>query len=392
LKPHEDKLAFSAVFVMDDRARLHSRWFGRTVINSSHRYTYETAQSAIDGKAENVSAYSNNLQTVESAHEGMKYRDELAMLGRIAKVLMKDKFLQGAIEFEQEEVKFRLDEQGRPVGIYKKQRLDTHKLVEEYMLLANREVAKFIADTNKKKGFKDSAIYRIHEAPDRDRIKSLAFFVKALGYNLPVKEGVVTARAINDLLDQIEDTPHESLVRTAAIRSMQKAIYSTKNVGHFGLAFKFYTHFTSPIRRYPDLLVHRILARHLADGSFNTIDEASFNDIANRSTSREIDAAEAERASVKYKQVEYMSSHIGETFSGTITGVTKWGMYVEESKTKSEGMVPIRELGNEYFLFDEKTYSIRGEKTGKRFTLGDAVTVKVVSADLDKRTLEYRLV
>ena len=307
--------------------------------------------------------------------------------------MKKDKFSKGAVEFEQDEIKFQLDDAGKPIRINKSMRLDTHKLVEEFMLLANREVAKFIFDSIKKKGTRDTgAIYRIHDVPDKDKIMNLVTFVKALGYTLKSDDGVVTGQSLNDLLDQIEDTPHESLIRTATIRSMKKAVYSTKNIGHFGLAFSFYTHFTSPIRRYPDLLVHRVLAKHLNNEAFGDRDIVVFQKIADSSTMREISAAEAERASKKLKQVEYMSIRIGETFQGTITGVAKWGIYVSEAKTMSEGMIHISSLGEDYFSFDEKTYSIIGEKTGKKFTLGDAVTFKVKTADIDRRMLDFTLV
>jgi ribonuclease R len=393
LNPHEDKCSFSAMFVMNGRAEVLERWFGKTVMNSDHRFTYETAQAAIDGKAANVVGYSHNIQSIESAEAGMKHRDVLITLNTIAKHLQKQKFSQGAIEFEQDEVKFKLDEKGRPVGVYVKERLDTHKLVEEYMLLANREVAKFIYDSIKRRGTRDTgAIYRIHDAPDKEKMKELGIFVRALGYELRGKDGDVTAHDINHLLDQIEGTPHESLVRTATIRSMQKAIYSTKNVGHFGLAFDFYTHFTSPIRRYPDLLVHRILAKHLHDEPFGDRDIQTFQKIAESSTEREIGAAEAERSSRKLKQVEYMATKIGKTFTGTISGVTKWGIYVEEGESRSEGMVNFDNLGDDYYVFDPKTYSVKGERSGKRFTLGDAVTFRVVGADLDKKILDYALV
>lgn len=394
LNPHEDKLSFSAIFIVDDKAHIHERWFGRTVMNSDHRFTYETAQAVIDGKPENAVKYSKNIQTVASAEAGMKYHNDLVTLNKLAKILKKDKFSKGAIEFEQEEIKFRLDKDGRPVGVYSYERLDTHKLVEEYMLLANREVAKYIFDSIKKKGKRDTgAIYRIHETPDKEKMQNLAIFVKALGYNLRLgKDGHVTARNLNHLLDQVEDTPHESLIRTAAIRSMQKAVYSTKNVGHFGLAFDFYTHFTSPIRRYPDLLVHRVLAKHLHNEPFADRDIVTFQHIAETSTAREIDAAIAERESKKLKQVEYMSSRVGQTFEGVISGVTKWGMYVEDKETKSEGMIGMRALGDDYYVFNERTYSIVGEKTKKKFTLGDSIKFKVLAADLDKRTLDYGLV
>jgi ribonuclease R len=393
LNAHEDKLSFSAIFIMDDKARVHSRWFGRTVMNSDHRFTYETAQAVIDGDASKAVKYSNGIQTAASAEEGMKHRQPLVTLNRLAKILQEEKFSKGAIEFEQEEIKFRLDREGKPVGVYICERIDTHKLVEEYMLLANREVARFIFDSIKRKGKKDTgSIYRIHETPDKDKIKNLAAFVKALGYDLhTAKDGTVTAADINSLLDQVEDTPHESLIRTAAIRSMQKAIYSTKNIGHFGLAFDFYTHFTSPIRRYPDLMVHRILAKHLKDQPFGDRDIVAFQNIADSSTAREIDASIAERESKKLKQVEYMSIRVGQTFDGVISGVTKWGIYVEEKESKSEGMIGMRNLGDDYYDFDEKSYSVVGERTKKRFTLGDPIRFKVMAADLDKKTLDYSI-
>lgn len=393
LNPHEDKLTFSAIFVMNDNAQVLERWFGRTVMNSTHRFTYETAQASIDGDTKLVEKYSSGTQTPAMAEPGMKFRDQLTTLNCLAKILQKEKFAAGAIEFEQEEIKFKLDQEGRPIGVYKKERLDTHKLVEEYMLLANREVAKYIYDAIKKKGTRDTgAIYRIHEAPDKDKIADLATFAKALGYNLRVKDGVVTARDLNRLLEEVEGTPHESLIRTAAVRSMQKAIYSTKNIGHFGLAFDFYTHFTSPIRRYPDLLVHRVLAKHIAGEAFGDRDIVTFQHIAESSTRREIDASDAERSSKKLKQVEYMSSRIGQTFDGTISGVTEWGIYVEEDESRSEGMIKLRDLGNDFYEFNSKTYSISGKQSGAKFTLGDAIKFKVTGADLDKKILDYALV
>ncbi|MFA6315360.1 MAG: ribonuclease R [Candidatus Paceibacterota bacterium] len=394
LNPREDKLTFSAIFILDAKARIISRWFGKTIINSTHRFTYETAQAVIDGKPANIEKYSNGIQSVASAEAGMEYQKELVILDRLAQVLKKDKFSRGAIEFEQEEIKFRLDGSGKPIGVYKYERLDTHKLVEEYMLLANREVAKFIFDSIKRKGKRDTgAIYRIHDVPDKDKIQNLASFVKALGYTLKVnKDGTVTASDLNNLLDQIEDTPHESLIRTATIRSMQKAVYSTKNIGHFGLAFHFYTHFTSPIRRYPDLLVHRVLAKHLNNEAFGDRDIVVFQNIAESSTNREIDASEAERASKKLKQVEYMSTRIGQEFEGSITGVTKWGIYIAEVISGSEGLVHVTNLGDEYFNFEEKKYAMVGEKTGKKYVLGDKVRFRVKGADLDRRVLDYELV
>lgn len=371
LNPHEDKLTFSAWFVMNDRGEILERAFGKTIINSDHRFTYENAQEVLNSKSG-------------------QYYIELNKLNEIAKILQKEKFNKGAIEFEQDEIKFKLDENGKPVGVYKKARLDTHKLVEEYMLLANREVAKHIFDSIKKRGKKDTgSIYRIHDIPDQERMMDLSTFVKALGYSLNTKEGKVTAHDIKSLLKQIDGTVHEALISTAVIRSMQKAVYSTKNIGHFGLAFDYYTHFTSPIRRYPDLLIQRILQRHLHNEPFGDTEITAFQNIAEKSTAREIDAAGAERESKKLKQVEYMSDKIGQVFEGTISGVTEWGLYVEENETKSEGMIKIRDIGDDYFEFDKKTYSIIGQKTKQRLTLGDPIKFKVIGADLDKKTLDF---
>lgn len=374
LMPDVDRLAFSAIFKMNEKAEVMERWFGRTIIHSAKRFTYETAQDSIIGKSKELS-------------------EELVKLNDIAKILKEKKFAAGAIEFEQDEIKFKLDENGKPLGVYRKTRFDAHKLVEEFMLLANREVAKHIHDEIKKSGTRDTgAIYRIHDLPDPERMTELAEFAKALGYTLHTDKGKVKAADIKSLLKQIEGTPHEALLATAMIRSMQKAVYSTKNIGHFGLAFDYYTHFTSPIRRYPDLLVHRILAKHLHGEPFGDRDIVTFGKIAEHSTDREIDAAKAERASIKLKQVEYMSERIGQVFDGVISGVTEWGIYVEENETKSEGMVNIRNLGDDYWNFDKRTYSIVGERTGKRYTLGDSIKFKITSADIEKKMLDFELV
>ncbi|MDR3558022.1 MAG: VacB/RNase II family 3'-5' exoribonuclease, partial [Candidatus Pacebacteria bacterium] len=374
LMPDVDRLAFSAIFIMNDKAEVLDRWFGRTIIHSAKRFTYETAQDSIIGKSK-------------------EYSEELVKLNDISKILKEKKFAAGAIEFEQDEIKFKLDENGKPLGVYRKTRFDAHKLVEEFMLLANREVAKFIHDQIKEKGPRDTgAIYRVHDLPDPERMTELAEFAKALGYTLHTDKGKVKAQDIKSLLKQIEGTPHEALLATAMIRSMQKAVYSTKNIGHFGLAFDYYTHFTSPIRRYPDLLVHRILAQHLHGEPFGDRDIVAFGKIAEHSTDREISAAQAERASIKLKQVEYMSERIGQSFDGVISGVSEWGIYVEEKETKSEGMVNIRNLGDDYWNFDKKTYSIVGERTKKRYTLGDPIKFKISSADIERKMLDFEIV
>ena len=375
LNPDEDKLTFSAIFTMTGDGKVLDEWFGRTVIHSNKRFAYEEAQEVIDGKLSGP------------------YQTELRKLREIAQKLEKAKYHGGAINFETEEVKFVLDSKGKPIRVYKKSRLETHKLVEEFMLLANRSVAKFVFMSQNKGFLKGKqSVYRIHAKPDPDRIQDLATFLKALGFDLRNKEGLVTSKDINTLLKEVEGTPNEELIKTAAIRSMAKAAYSTKNIGHFGLAFSYYTHFTSPIRRYPDLLVHRFLERELSGGKIEQNEFEKFERICLASSELEKKASDAERASIKYKQVEYMQEHIGEEFTGTITGVVEWGIYIEEKETKCEGMIKIRDLGDDYFTLDEKNYTVVGQKTGKKFRLGDTVKFKVVGADLDKRALDYSLV
>ena len=375
LNPDEDKLTFSAIFTMTGDGKVLDEWFGRTVIHSNKRFAYEEAQEVIDGKLSGP------------------YQTELRKLREIAQKLEKAKYHGGAINFETEEVKFVLDSKGKPIRVYKKSRLETHKLVEEFMLLANRSVAKFVFMSQNKGFLKGKqSVYRIHAKPDPDRIQDLATFLKALGFDLRNKEGLVTSKDINTLLKEVEGTPNEELIKTAAIRSMAKAAYSTKNIGHFGLAFSYYTHFTSPIRRYPDLLVHRFLERELSGGKIEQNEFEKFERICLASSELEKKASDAERASIKYKQVEYMQEHIGEEFTGTITGVVEWGIYIEEKETKCEGMIKIRDLGDDYFTLDEKNYTVVGQKTGKKFRLGDTIKFKVVGADLDKRALDYSLV
>ena len=375
LNPNEDKLTFSAVFTITGEGEVLKEWFGRTVIHSNKRFSYEEAQDVIDGKKPGP------------------HQVELRKLKEIAQKLEKKKFHGGAINFETEEVKFELDKTGKPIRVYKKSRLETHKLVEEYMLLANRAVAKFIFLSQNKDIRKKGAqsVYRIHANPDRERIENLAIFLKALGFELKNKDGIVTSKDINKLLEDVEGTPNEELIKTATIRSMAKAVYSTKNIGHFGLAFTYYTHFTSPIRRYPDLLVHRFLERELKGGKIEQDEYQKFERICLESSELEKKASDAERASIKYKQVEYMTEHVGEEYLGTITGVTEWGVYIEEKETKCEGMVKIRDLDDDYYTLDEKNYTLKGEKTGRKFTLGNSVRFKVVSADMEKRVLDYKL-
>lgn len=370
LNPREEKLSFSAVFIIDGSGNISERWFGKTVIKSDKRFSYEEAQETLDAKSG-------------------KHFDTLNTLNIIAKKMREEKFRKGAIDFEQDEVKFELDKDGKPLRIFIKKRLDTHKLVEEFMLLANKEVAEFIFKANKKIGKDDPFIYRIHDVPDREKIAQLSIFLRALGYEMELKENNLTAKDLQMLFKLIEGKAEESMIKTAAIRSMSKAVYSTRNIGHFGLAFEYYTHFTSPIRRYADLLVHRLLEKHLQDKSIPKHEWNLYEKMAMETTEKEIAAAEAERNSKKYKQVEYMQEYIGEVFDGVISGVTEWGLYVEEMNTKSDGMVSLRNLTDDFYIYDEKNYALVGEKTKKRYGLGDKVKVKLLGADLDRRTLDY---
>ncbi|MDO8591019.1 MAG: ribonuclease R [bacterium] len=373
LKPNEDRLTFSAVFVLNQDGIVKERWFGKTIIHSAKRFTYEAAQDVLDGKS-------------------TEHKEALDTLNGIAKKMRERKFKEGAIDFEQDEVRFELDGSGKPLRIYKKQRLDTHKLVEEYMLLANREVAELIYKSRLKHKSKEPFIYRIHDIPNQEKIVELGIFLRALGHNLPDSGGKVSSKDLQMLFKQIEGRAEESMIKTAAVRSMAKAIYSTGNIGHFGLAFEYYTHFTSPIRRYADLLVHRILYRHLNGTKVPPHEWHSYEKMAQENSEQEIAAAEAERASKKYKQVEYMQDKIGQTFDGIISGVTEWGMYIEEKETRCEGMIKLRDLGDDFYILDQKNYCLVGEKTKKKYSLGDSVRFKVVSADLERKTLDYVLV
>ncbi|TAL49240.1 ribonuclease R [Patescibacteria group bacterium] len=374
LNPETDRLTFSAVFVMTKDGEVRERWFGKTVIHSKKRFTYEEAQEILD------------------AGRGTFF-EELNTLNAIAKILQKKKFENGAIDFETEEIRFELDDEGRPLRVYKKERLETHKLIEEFMLLANREVATFMHLNSGREKQRGAFVYRIHDVPDKEKILNLQIFIKALGYNLRLgKEGEVTAKELNQLFKEIEGKPEESLIKTAAIRAMAKAVYSTNNIGHFGLGFEFYTHFTSPIRRYPDLLVHRLLHRYLTKGKIESEEFAKFEKLAADASEKEVAAADAERASIRYKQVEFMMKRIGETFEGTVSGVSEWGVYVEEKETKAEGMVKVRDMTDDFYVLDEKNYCLVGQSNKKKYSLGDSVQVKLLAADLDRKTLDFAFV
>jgi len=371
LNPDTDKLAFSAIFRITTQGIIQDEWFGKTVIRSQKRYTYEDAQETIN--------------TGTGA-----YVDELNVLNTIAKKVSASRFAEGAIDFETDEVEIELDENNEPKRVYKKERLDTHKLIEEFMLLANQHVAKYIADKQKNAGH-GTCIYRIHDKPNQDKIQDLEMFSSALGYDLDAdKEGNVSSTSLNKLFDQVRDEPSEDIIKKAAIKSMSKAVYSTKNIGHFGLAFKYYTHFTSPIRRYPDLEVHRILGKYTNNEKIPKEMFDKLSTIAQESSQKELEAMSAERDSIKYKQVEYMAKQIGKEFQGVISGMSQNGIFVAEETTGAEGMIRLRDLGGDFYTLDEKQYAIVGERTGKKYQLGDEITFTVIDAHIDRKQLDYK--
>jgi ribonuclease R len=376
LNPNEDRLAFSVVFHINIKGHVSDMWYGKTVIHSNKRYSYEEAQEILDKK------------------EGLYY-DELNTLNIISKNLGIEKFKNGAIKFSSEEFEFVLDEFMFPIAVKKKEHIETHSLIEEFMLLANKSVAKYIYEQDKKVngGKAVGLMYRVHNSPDIDKLQELTVFLKAIGYKLELKpDGTVDPKDINKLLAEVKDKPEENLISSATIKTMSKALYSVENLGHFGLAFDYYTHFTSPIRRYPDLIVHRMLAYFLENKEIPDTELSELSQIAAHSSSQEINAAEAERESIRYKQIEYMSQHIGKEYKGIISGVAKWGLFVQIEENGAEGLVHISKLGEDYFKFAEKEYKIYGEKTGKAFRLGDEIMVRVDGVNLEEKKLDLGLV
>lgn len=373
LNPNEDRLSVSAVLTLDKDANIVDRWFGETVIHSDKRFTYENAQEVLD------------------AQQG-DYLEELNILNTLAEKMRARRTAAGAIAFDTPEVKIELDAEGKPVSVTLKERKATNLLIEDFMLLANVEVATWLTQKATQANMKQMPIYRIHDVPDADRIMNLSSFLKVLGYDLEENNGKVTGAAINALLAKVDGKPEEYLIKVAALRSMAKAIYSSKNIGHFGLAFEFYTHFTSPIRRYPDLLVHRMLKHFTNRMPMSTKEFEEFDALATRSSEREVSAAEAERDSIKMKQVEYLAGRVGEEFDAVISGVSTSGAYVELNETRAEGMMRMRDIGNDYFTYDEKRYRLIGERTKTQYALGDPVRVKLLAARVAEKELDFALV
>ena len=370
LRPNEDKLCFAAVFELDEKANIVTEWFGKTVIHSNRRFTYEEVQEVIEAK------------------EG-DFKDEILKLNELAYILRDRKFKNGAISFETTELKFKLDEKGKPTGVYIKERKDAHKLIEDYMLLANRKVAEFIAKKGKGK-HKYTFVYRAHDSPKPDALNSFAQFAARFGYKINTKSDKEIARSLNHLMEDVEGKKEQNVLTHLAIRSMAKAIYTTKSSSHYGLAFDYYTHFTSPIRRYPDVMVHRLLLHYLSGGQ--SVNEDMYEKMSQHSSQMEKRAADAERASVKYKQAEYLQDQVGNIFEGVISGVTEWGMYVEIIENKCEGMIRLRDISDDFYTLDEKNYAIIGQRKKKTYRLGDEVKIRVKNVDLTKKQIDFSLV
>ncbi|MEX8546659.1 MAG: ribonuclease R [Mucilaginibacter sp.] len=370
LRPEEDKLCFAAVFEMDADAQIVTEWFGKTIIHSDRRFAYEDVQEIIEAK------------------DG-DFVKEILLLNELAYKLRDRKFKNGAISFETTEVKFKLDEQGKPLGVYTKERKDAHKLIEDFMLLANRRVAEFIGKKGKGKN-KYTFVYRSHDSPKEDNLLSFAQFALRFGYKINTNTDKEIAKSLNHLMADVEGKKEQNVLTQLAIRSMAKAVYTTKKTSHYGLAFDFYTHFTSPIRRYPDVMVHRLLEHYLAGGK--PLDAETYEKLSVHSSQMEKKAADAERASVKYKQAEYLQNQIGTVFTGIISGVTEWGMYVEIEENKCEGMIRLRDITDDFYTLDEKNYAIIGQRKKKIYQLGDEVKIKVKSVDLTKKQIDFSLV
>ncbi len=369
LRPQETKLCFSAVFELTEKAEIKNEWFGRTVIFSDRRFSYEEAQERIETKTGD-------------------FADEILQMDKLAKLLRKERFKQGAIAFDRIEVKFNLDKDGNPIGIFFKESKDSNKLIEEFMLLANKRVAEFVGKPTKNKKTK-TFVYRIHDEPNQEKLLTFSNFIKKFGYNLSLNQAEV-AKSMNSLLEEVKGKSEENLIEQLAIRTMAKASYSTNNIGHYGLSFSYYSHFTSPIRRYPDIIAHRLLQHYLDGGP--SVNQAEIEEQCKQSSKMELVAAEAERASIKYKQVEFLQDKIGEEYDGVISGVSEWGIYVEIMSGMCEGMVKLRDMDDDMYSFDPDNYQAIGRKHGKTYRMGDEVRIMIKRADLTKKQLDFEVV
>ena len=372
LKPDEDRLAVSAVFTLDNEANILDTWFGETVIHSDKRFTYENAQEVLD------------------AGSGVMY-EELSTLLALSKKIRARRAAKGAIEFDTAEVKIELNAEGKPIAVHLKERKATNLLIEDFMLLANEAVAKHLSKLTKNGGEHFYSLYRIHDAPDTDRIENLSNLLRVMGYHLKTSgSGQVTGAELNKLMESVKGKPEEYLVKMATLRSMSKAVYATRNIGHFGLAFDFYTHFTSPIRRYPDLVIHRLIKAHTDGGTPITVEEMqAFDKLALHASEREVAASDAERDSIKMKQVEFLADRIGEEFDAVISGVTERGLYVELAETHADGMINVRNVGDDFFEYEEKQYRLVGRRTHKAYRLGDPIKVKLIAARIAEKELDF---
>ncbi len=370
LRPNEDKLCYSAIFHLDDNADISNQWFGRTIINSNRRFTYEEAQ-----------------EIIETGEGDLK--NEVLTLHQLALKLRSRRFKEGSLAFDRVEVKFEIEEEtGKPLSVYFKVAKESNQLVEEFMLLANKKVAEFIGKTKGKRQAK-TFVYRIHDKPDPEKLENFNHFIQKFGYGIQTTSASAISKSMNKLMDNVKGKNEQNVIETLAIRSMAKAVYSTRNIGHYGLGFQFYSHFTSPIRRYPDIMVHRLLDRYLNEG--RSANAQKYEDMCHHSSEMESRASSAERSSIKYKQVEFMKDKIGEIFPGVISGITDWGIYVE-LENKCEGMVPIRELGDDFYIFDEKNYCLVGKHSNKKYQLGEDVKVEIMRANLERKQLDFKLV
>ncbi len=374
LNPNEEKLTFSAVFEISPQAEIVDRWFGETVTYSKRRFNYEEAQEILD---------TGNGDFVE----------ELQILEKIAKQLKKEKIKNGAIEFESKEVKFKLDENYVPVSVVEKERTFTMEMIEEFMLLANREVSKFVSLDDQGNKTNNPFIYRVHEPPKQEKVYAAAEFLRNIGFEVEFREdGNISSSEINRILDEYKGTELEGLISLTILRSMKKASYSTDNIGHFGLSFKYYSHFTSPIRRYPDMIAHRLLRRYLAGEEVPKTEKKNIQKLAEHSSEMEVKAVDAERASIKYKYAEYFSTRIGDEVEALVTGVAKYGIFIEDLETKGEGMINVRNMGGDYYEYDEKKMQLVGRNTKRKFKIGDHVKAKIVNVDMDERNIDFELI